>query len=447
MAMKQRAETAPSRYLLEQADRVEEVLTRLLSTPERPAYVLVDQIVQGARISRMTVYHPDSIKPEEIIAHEAQVARAARVPSCRIVAHAGELWIELPAPTPHPVPLEYLLRQIPADRDDDELLVLLGETPTRDAVTFDLAAPATHGMLLVGGHRAGKTMALAAVAGTLCRRYPPSRVRLAIVDPKGAEPFDPFTYSAHLLNPVIQEPEEAVGVLTAFGAELQRRIERRHRLQLVPNCHWVLVLDDLETILDVDSVAAYWLDRLLRQGYHHRMHVLVATAHPERISARVIDHLPVRVAGRFVPELDQPMPEWCQRAGLQRLLGNGDLLAALGSNTLIRVQGACVDHDFAVPLATMPIPTLRLSTSRESLAAHTPKVGSNGAIVPRPGQAVGHVGAAAAAAPALQRRDQLEPPAETFVPAPFRLSRLFLALLSALTLLGVGGALALWAPH
>jgi|GEM_PF-4209943 hypothetical protein len=449
MVMGQRA-TAPSQYLLAQADRIEEVLTTLLSTAERPAYVLVDHIIQGARIAQMTVYHPDFIQPEQIIAHEAQIARAARVPGCRVVTHGTEVWIELPAPTPHPVPLEYLLRQAAYDSHDGQLLVPLGETPRRDVVSLDLAAATTHGLLMIGGQRSGKTMTLAAIAGGLCRRYPASRVRLAIVDPKGAEPFDPFTYSAHLLHPVVQSPGEALQVLEAFSAELQRRTERQRRLHLVPNCHWVLILDDVETVLEADDMAKYWLDRLLSQGYSQRIHVLVSTAHPESLPSGLPQRLPVHIAGRLSNDQIRQAPEWYQWIGADRLLGAGDLLVSPGSEEVFRVQGAYVDLDFAVPLATAPIPMLDAAAIQQLSTRHRKAVPFSRALVPMPGQTPDHArmsAATIATAASSRRATSLEPPAETLVPASFRLSHLFLVLLSALTLLALGGAFAFLVPH
>jgi hypothetical protein len=445
MAMKQRA-GAPSRYLAAQADRVEEVLTKLLSTPERPGYVLVDEIIQGARVARMTIYHPPFIEPQQIVACEAQIARAAGVPSCRVVADGDELWIELPAPMPRPVPLEYLLRQVSPDTREGQLRGLVGETPAREAITVDLAAPKTHGLLMIGGPRSGKTMTLAAFAGTLCRRYPASRVRMAIVDPKGAEPFDPFTYSAHLLHPVVQSPTDALPVLEAFGAELQRRIERRRRLQLVPNCHWVLILDDLEMVLSADSMAKYWLDKLLHQGYAQRMHVLAATAHPESLPSGAQRYLPVRIAGRLSAAQARQAPEWYQQVGADRLLGAGDLLVSPGSDRVTRVQGACVDLTFAVPLATAPIPVLgEAAMSRSAMSGHE-LGGADRALVASPGRAMARV-ATPAAATGARRPAALESPAETLVPAPFHPARFLLVLLSALTLLALGGVFAFWVPR
>jgi S-DNA-T family DNA segregation ATPase FtsK/SpoIIIE len=237
-------------------------------------------------------------------------------------------------------------------RDGGPLMVGLGRDMDGQPVTADLAAM-PH--LLIGGATgAGKSVAVNAIITSVLARAAPAQVRLVLVDPKRVE-LAAYAGVPHLWQPIVTDPQAAVGALRGVAGEM----DRRYRLLQEARCrniaaynaraaeplpYLLVVVDELADLMMVAGKAVEaQIVRITQLGRAAGVHMVVATQRPSvnvitgLIKANISSRLAFTVAS---------MPDSrviLDVTGAQHLTGKGDaLFAPAGAPVPVRMQGAWV---------------------------------------------------------------------------------------------------------
>lgn len=239
---------------------------------------------------------------------------------------------------------------------------LVGQAPSGEVVTGDLADPSTPHLLIAGQSGSGKSVLIQSIVASLVHHHGPEAIRFTLVDPKRVTFIGAgfqAAIAAHLDGPVRYDIEDTLSILeqlvdimeeryrifeaakvTDLGeyneqAEPHARIERR-----------VLVIDEFQDLVAEKTTKEAFFAGIKRLGAKARaagVHMILATQRPDAatvpglIKANLGGKIALRVASatnsRIV--LDQP--------GAERLLGKGDLLADLGRG-IVRAQAPLLQN-------------------------------------------------------------------------------------------------------
>jgi S-DNA-T family DNA segregation ATPase FtsK/SpoIIIE len=234
-------------------------------------------------------------------------------------------------------PIRPLLLETAPASPDAPLTYLIGRR--HDTTPFELEMKEARHMLVGGTTGGGKTVLLHTLIFGLAFRYPPSRVRLALFDPKMLE-FSRYRGLPHLWQEVVTTPEGFYQLVENLHAELQRR--KRVRVEDPQASFPALV-----TV--VDEFSGYNTDKLVRLIAEARaldMYFVLATQHPTAnvISTSIKANLVTGIAFRVKASTGSHLVIGTGDA--VKLTGKGDCLVQAPSG-LQRVQAGWVrDADF-----------------------------------------------------------------------------------------------------
>jgi DNA segregation ATPase FtsK/SpoIIIE, S-DNA-T family len=218
-------------------------------------------------------------------------------------------------------------------------------------------------MLVAGTTGAGKSIALNAILVALLRLRSPQQLRVLVLDPKRVE-FSWLEGVAHLLAPVVVEPEKAVETLGKLETEMTRRYDllaragvrdlaRYNSKASTPVPCLLVVIDELADLMMVaDSDVEHSICRIAQLGRAAGIHLVVATQRPSVnvVTGLIKANLPARLSFAVSSQVDSRTV--LDGVGAELLLGRGDFLyQAPDAPKPVRGQGAFVSEEEVQKLA------------------------------------------------------------------------------------------------
>lgn len=331
----------------------------------------------GPVVTQFEVVPAPGVKVNRIAALDADLALALKAPSVRIVAPIpgkGAVGVDVPNPERVVVYLRSILESQSFQRKGAHLPLALGQDLAGRSYVADLAKM-PH-LLIAGATGSGKSICINTLITSLIYRYPPSALRLLLIDPKMVE-LSMYADLPHLRHPVVTDPQDAATVLKWAVLEMERRyallsvngvrsiteFNRRvlegHELKRAsPSAseneldHWayrdgplpyvVAVVDELaDLMMTVQAEIEKPLAQLAQKARAIGIHLIVATQRPSVnvITGLIKANFPCRIAFRVSSKVDSRTI--IDQNGADALLGNGDMLfLPPGQSDPVRIQGA-----------------------------------------------------------------------------------------------------------
>ena len=375
----------PMRLLAEPARRGTGLAAREL---ERLGEVLINKLATfrvegsiggwttGPVVTQFEVVPAPGVKVGKIAALADDLALALKAPSVRIVAPIpgkGAVGVEVPNPQPEIVRLRETLES-PAYRKPRTTLPLgLGRDLAGRPYCADLVRM-PH-LLIAGATGSGKSVCINTIVTSLIYRYPPSDLRLLMIDPKMVELII-YNDLPHLRHPVVTDNNDAAKLLRWVVFEMNRRyallsanacrniVEMNQRIrrgdeikppQGIGRTEWtegklpyvVVVIDELaDLMMTVQSEVETPLAILAQKARAVGIHLVVATQRPSVnvITGLIKANFPSRIAFRVASKVDSRTI--LDQNGAECLLGNGDMLfLPPGESEPDRIQGAFISTE------------------------------------------------------------------------------------------------------
>jgi len=330
----------------------------------------------GPVVTQFEVVPAPGVKVGKIAALADDLALALKAPSVRIVAPIpgkGAVGVEVPNPQPEIVRLRETLES-PAYRKPRTTLPLgLGRDLAGRPYCADLARM-PH-LLIAGATGSGKSVCINTIVTSLIYRYPPSELRLLMIDPKMVELII-YNDLPHLRHPVVTDNNDAAKLLRWVVFEMNRRyallsanacrniVEMNQRIrrgdevkppQGIGRTEWtegklpyvVVVIDELaDLMMTVQSEVETPLAILAQKARAVGIHLVVATQRPSVnvITGLIKANFPSRIAFRVASKVDSRTI--LDQNGAECLLGNGDMLfLPPGESEPDRIQGAFISTE------------------------------------------------------------------------------------------------------
>lgn len=302
--------------------------------------------------------HIDS-KISKIIALEDDLALALQALSIRIIAPIpGKPYVgfEVSNTQRKSVSLAHVLRSDMFTHFDGFLPLAIGQDTIGNTVIVDLVRM-PH-LLIAGSTGSGKSVALNSMLVSLLCKLTPDQLRLILIDPKRLE-FASYADIAHLLFPIITQPNKAAPVLKWVVQQMEERYELmaekgarniqdynalmdargQERLPFI-----VLIIDELADLMmttgrEIEDLIA----RIAQMARASGIHLIVATQRPsvDVITGLIKVNFPSRISFRVTSKVDSRTILDC--GGADKLLGRGDMLFLDAQDACLkRLHGAYV---------------------------------------------------------------------------------------------------------
>ena len=188
---------------------------------------------------------------------------------------------------------------------------------------------------------------------SLLGKHSPDNLNLILIDPKRLE-FTAYTDCAHLMVPLIVDPQTAIVALRFAVRTMQERYEKLAQAG-VRNIHeyrknknndmpfMVIIIDEIADLMmtagkEIESL----LIRLAQMSRAAGIHLIVATQRPsvDVITGIIKANFPARVALKVASKIDSRTI--IDTSGAEKLLGKGDMLFLDGQGIVRRLHGAYV---------------------------------------------------------------------------------------------------------
>jgi S-DNA-T family DNA segregation ATPase FtsK/SpoIIIE len=313
--------------------------------------------VSGPRVTRYELQLAPGIKVSRVASLKDDLAYALAATDIRVQAPIPgktAVGVEVPNIQANYVSLGDVHQLFPTNASP--MAFWLGKDVSGKAVMADLV-PMVH-LLVAGTTGSGKSGCLNALISSVLLRATPDEVRMIMIDPKKVE-LSAFDGVPHLLAPVITNPKQATYALDNLTREMDRRYDvlSRNGCQHIRALNKKLAASGEEhmpyIMVVVDELADLMMaapseveDSIIRLGQLGRscgIHLVVATQRPsvDVVTGMIKTNIPSRIAFAVASQTDSRII--LDQGGAESLLGMGDMLfSPLGSNKLLRVQGALI---------------------------------------------------------------------------------------------------------
>jgi S-DNA-T family DNA segregation ATPase FtsK/SpoIIIE len=298
----------------------------------------------GPRVTQFTLKPPAGVKLSKIVELDANLA---------LNLAAGLIRIEAPIPGKQAVGIEVpnkksaivSMKSIVTSKE-----WVNSESPLAFAIGKDIGGASTIGeldgmphLLIAGQTGSGKSVMINALLTSLLYRNSPADMRMILVDPKQVE-LAPYNGIAHLLTPVIVEPEKTLSALKWAVNEMERRyselaehgvrnikgynsLKQKDGEELEHMPYIVIVIDELADLMmlaakDVEGMIV----RIAQKARAVGIHLVLATQRPSVnvITGLIKANIPARIAFTVASQIDSRTI--IDQAGAEKLLGKGDML-------------------------------------------------------------------------------------------------------------------------
>lgn len=334
--------------------------------------VEMDEITIGPTVTRYALKPAQGVKLSRIVGLQSDLALALAAHPLRIEAPIpgkALVGIEIPNKSKATVGLASLISD-KAFTQAKPLTAAIGRNIAGKPVLYSIAKM-PH-LLIAGTTGSGKSVTIHAIISSLLYRHGPDDMRFIFVDPKRVE-LTLYNSIPHLLTPVITDPKKAVLALKWAATEMNRRydilesegvrdIDSYHKkyakefakgasanddenpIDRMP--YIVIVIDELADIMqayprEMESAIV----RLAQMSRAVGIHLILSTQRPEVnvITGLIKANVPSRIALRVPTQIDSRTI--LDTAGAEKLLGQGDMLAMVGTNQAERLQSAFITED------------------------------------------------------------------------------------------------------
>lgn len=304
---------------------------------------------EGVKLARITALHNDLSLA--LAAHPIRIE--APIPGKSLVG------IEVPNRSIATVGLRLLLEHKIFQDSPSPLLFALGKDVSGAPIFADLARM-PH-LMIAGSTGSGKSVCIHSIITSFLYRNPPEVLRFIIVDPKRVE-LSLYNDIPHLLTPVINDPKTMIQALRWAIREMDRRyvlLSQYHSRDLMsynetiaknreeePLSYIIIVIDELADLMAMfpREVEASII-RLAQMARAVGIHLIVSTQRPsvEVITGLIKANITSRIAFQVASQVDSRTI--LDRAGAEKLLGNGDMLFLAGDTAHPRrIQGAFISE-------------------------------------------------------------------------------------------------------
>ena len=342
----------------ESPDAIRQVSQRLVETLGH--FGITAQVigtVSGPRVTRYELQLAPGIKVSRVASLKDDLAYALAATEIRVQAPIPgktAVGVEVPNLQANYVSLGDIHGLFPPHASP--MAFWLGKDVTGKAVLADLVKM-VH-LLIAGTTGSGKSGCLNALISSILLRATPDEVRMIMIDPKKVE-LSNFNGVPHLLAPVVTNMKQATYVLDNIIREMDRRYDvlSRNGCQDIRTLnkklarageermpYIMVIVDELADLMMVaPSEVEDSIIRLGQLGRSCGIHLVVATQRPsvDVVTGMIKTNIPSRIAFAVASQTDSRII--LDQGGAESLLGMGDMLfSPMGSNRLLRVQGALI---------------------------------------------------------------------------------------------------------
>jgi S-DNA-T family DNA segregation ATPase FtsK/SpoIIIE len=325
----------------------------------------------GPTVTLFEIVPAPGIRISRIRSLEDDIALSLAALGIRIIAPLpgkGTIGIEVPHKHPQTVSLRGILASRAFQEGQGPLLLALGKTISNEAYVKDLFQM-PH-LLIAGATGQGKSVALNCMIISLLYRRSPHEVRFLLIDPKKVEMSLYQHLSKHYLVQIptlsagiITEVEEALPALQSLVLEMELRYDllKEARVRSITEYneaylagrlnhleghrylpYIVLIIDELaDLMMTAGKEVETPICRLAQLARAVGIHLLVATQRPSVnvITGLIKANFPVRMSFRVSSGVDSRTI--LDMNGAERLIGRGDMLFSMGTETL-RLQSGFI---------------------------------------------------------------------------------------------------------
>jgi len=326
--------------------------------------VHVVDIQRGPTVTRFGV-EPDFIttrtgrtrvRVSKIVSLADDLALALAAPRIRIQAPVpgkSFVGIEVPNEETSRVTLREILETPKYKRMRSPLRFALGKDVAGKPIAASL--PSMPHLLIAGTTGSGKSVCINSILTCFLMSYPPTDLRLVLVDPKRVE-LTGYNGVPHLLAPVVVDAERVIGALQWMLREMDSRYHKfskegvrnvqeynnRHPDDNMP--YLLIVIDELADLMMLaPDQTERAITRLAQLARATGIHLIIATQRPSTdvVTGVIKANFPARVAFAVASGVDSRVI--LDQPGAERLLGRGDMLfQAPDASAPVRLQGVYV---------------------------------------------------------------------------------------------------------
>ncbi|MDB9776324.1 DNA translocase FtsK [Alphaproteobacteria bacterium] len=305
----------------------------------------------GPVITLYEVLPAAGIKINSIINLAGDISRSMGATSVRIAQVYGTKFIGIEIPNKHRemVTIRELLSSEEFIKSEHKIPICIGKNITGETEVVDLSK--TPHLLVAGTTGSGKSVFINSLLASMLFKFPPSKLRLILIDPKMLE-LSVYNDIPHLLTPVVTEPRKSIMALKWVCGEMERRytvmneagcrnlenfnLEADDKMPFI-----VVVIDEMaDLMMTAGKEVEHYVQRLAQMARACGIHLVMATQRPsvDIITGSIKANFPSRISFQVASKYDSRTI--LGEVGAEQLLGNGDMLMMKNGSNIIRYQSA-----------------------------------------------------------------------------------------------------------
>lgn len=293
----------------------------------------------------------------KVINRSEDLAIACNVESVLISREKGLINVSVPNQERHRIEFDSCLNWLALNNDKAVLPLLMGQTPTGQNFSLDLASQ-PH-ILVAGSTGSGKSVFLSQLISSLVVQKSPQELKLLLVDTKQVDLtlfqelphvidvvdkiLDLHTHLGRMLTIVRQRTAKMKGIARNI-TEYNALLEDKDKLP-----HYVIVIDELADVIGLDMELAREEDKdtkrtrisaiiaqIAQISRASGIHIIAATQRPsvKILSGDIKTNFPTRISFRLPTGTDSRVI--LDENGAESLLGRGDYLYRTAESSEIR---------------------------------------------------------------------------------------------------------------
>jgi S-DNA-T family DNA segregation ATPase FtsK/SpoIIIE len=326
----------------------------------------------GPTVTLYEIVPAPGIRISKIKNLEDDIALSLAALGIRIIAPIpgkGTIGIEVPNINKETVAMRTLLASEKFQNAPMDLPVALGKTISNEIFIADLAKM-PH-LLMAGATGQGKSVGVNSILVSLLYKKHPSQIKFVLIDPKKVELSLYTAIEKHFLaklpgeaEPIIVDTKKVVNTLKALTIEMDsrydllkdaqcrnvkeynekfvsRKLNPKNGHRFLP--YIILVIDEFaDLIMTAGKEIETPIARLAQLARAIGIHLIIATQRPSVniITGVIKANFPARMAYKVTSKVDSRTI--LDQGGAEQLIGRGDMLLSMGSDTL-RLQSGFVD--------------------------------------------------------------------------------------------------------
>ena len=311
----------------------------------------VVHIKVGPVITLYEVLPAAGIKINSIISLAGDISRSMGATSVRIAQVYGTKFIGIEIPNKHRemVTIRDLVSSEEFIKSEHKIPICIGKNITGETEVVDLSK--TPHLLVAGTTGSGKSVFINSLLASMLFKFPPTKLRLILIDPKMLE-LSVYNDIPHLLTPVVTEPRKSIMALKWVCGEMERRytvmneagcrnlenfnLEADDKMPFI-----VVVIDEMaDLMMTAGKEVEHYVQRLAQMARACGIHLVMATQRPsvDIITGSIKANFPSRISFQVASKYDSRTILGV--VGAEQLLGNGDMLMMKNGSNVIRYQSA-----------------------------------------------------------------------------------------------------------